>query len=75
MNKVADASRALTISEIQLESVGISALQNMYADDNDFKDIYQACTNLDDRYNHEYSDFLIQGGLLFKGGQLCIPKC
>ena len=46
----------------------------MYDDDADFKDIHQACTNLDERYNHEYADFLIQEGLLFKGGQLCIPK-
>lgn len=23
----------------------------------------------------EFSDFLIQDGLLFKGGKLCIPKC
>ena len=47
----------------------------MYANDVDFKEIYQACTNLDDVYNHEYANFLIQEGLLFKGGQLCIPKC
>ena len=46
----------------------------MYANDANFNEIYQACTNLDDRYNHEYADFLIQEGLLFKGGQLCIPK-
>ena len=43
----------------------------MYVDDTNFKKIYEACTNLDDRYNHEYADFLIQEGLLFKGGQKC----
>ena len=53
----------------------ISNLKGMYVDDVDFKDIYQACINLDERYNSEYSDFLVQEGLLFKGGQLCIPKC
>lgn len=75
-NKVADAlSRiTLTTSQIQLETMGISNLKGMYDDDADFKDIYQACTNLDERYNREYADFLIQEGLLFKGGQLCIPK-
>ena len=27
------------------------------------------------RYNTDFSEFLIQDGLLFKGHQLCIPKC
>ena len=40
----------------------------MYVNDVDFQDIYRSCTHLDDRYNHEYSDFLIQEGFLFKGG-------
>lgn len=47
----------------------------MYDNDANFKEIYQACTNLDDRYNREYTNFMIQEGLLLKGGQLCIPKC
>lgn len=65
----------MTTSQIQLETTRISYLKDMYVNDANFKEIYQSCTNLDDRYNCEYVDFLIQEGLLFKGGQLCIPKC
>ena len=58
-----------------METIGISNLKDMYVGDVNFKEIYEACTNLDDRYNHEFADFLIQEGLFCKGGQLCIPKC
>lgn len=75
-NKVADtlSRRVLTISEIQLESIGISVMKNMYVVDEDFKEIYKACTEPGERYHVDFSDFLIQDGLLFKGWQLCIPK-
>jgi len=76
-NKVADAlsRRALTINQIQLESVGIESLKTMYGVDEDFGEIYQVCTSFGDKYHAEFSKFLIQDGLLFKGVQLCIPRC
>ena len=74
-NKVADAlsRRTLTMSQIQLETTRIANLKDMYDNDVDFKEIYKSCTNLGDWYNREYVDFLIQEGLLFKGGKICIP--
>lgn len=47
----------------------------MYATDEDFKEIYKVCTDFDERYHVKFFDFLIQDGLLFKGGQLSIPRC
>ena len=42
-NKVADALRRrnLTIREVQLESIGIHAIKDMYEQDEDFKEAYQ----------------------------------
>ncbi|XP_059076725.1 uncharacterized protein LOC131875989 [Cryptomeria japonica] len=42
-NKVADAlsRRSLTIQEVQLESAGIHTIKDMYATDDDFKEIYK----------------------------------
>ena len=76
-NKVDDASsrRNLAIQEIQMESVGISAKKDMYANDEDFNEAYQVCLELGDRYHTDFADYIIQEGLLFKGSLLCIPLC
>lgn len=76
-NKVADAlsRRAMMIQEIKLESVGIESFKGMYDNDVDFKDIYASCKQSNGVYRDANSDFLIQEGLLFKGAQLCVPKC
>ena len=63
------------MQKIQLQSIGISALKDLYKDDIDFGHIYQVCTTLMVRYNTNFSEYLIQDGLLFKGHQLCIPRC
>lgn len=47
----------------------------MYGDDEDFGEAYKVCTSFDEWFHVEYFEFLIQNGLLFKGVQLCIPKC
>lgn len=51
LNKVADAlsRRALTIQEIQLKSMGIDHFKDLYAEDEDFADIYKVC---DEYKNH-----------------------
>ena len=68
-NKVVDAlsKRITLVQQIQLHSIGISALKDLYKDDTDFGHIYQVCTTLMGRYNTYFSEFLIQDGLLFKG--------
>jgi hypothetical protein len=47
----------------------------MYQEDPYFKEYYEACKNhlLGDRI--PWIQYLIQDGLLFKGSQLCIPRC
>ena len=75
-NKVADAlsRRNLLVQSIELESVGIEAMKDLYKHDEDFQEIYKVCQTKEGRYNSDFSDFLIQDGLLFKGVQLCIPR-
>ena len=63
------------MQEIQLQSVGIDSLKDMYKGDGDFKDIYKVCSNFSKAYHTKYVDYLIQNGLIFKGHQLCIPQC
>ena len=51
-NKVADAlsRRNLTIQEIQLERIGIRTMKDMYEQDEDFKEAYQVCKFMSERY-------------------------
>ena len=76
-NKVADALsiRSLIVQEFQVETLGFEQLKEMYKEDADFKEDYEACNNplLGDK--SPWTEYLIQDGLLFKGSQLCIPKC
>lgn len=62
------------MKEIQLESIGINSMKDMYQGDEDFKELYQVCQEMGDKYHKEFLDFILQEGLLFKGSQLCIPK-
>jgi hypothetical protein len=58
-----------------VETLGFEHLKEMYREDLDFKEAYEACKNplLGDRI--PWNEYLIQDGLLFKGSQLCIPEC
>jgi hypothetical protein len=55
--------------------LGFDDLRDMYVDDQDFKEAYEEAENpiLMDR--SQWVEYMIQEGLLFKGNQLCIPKC
>jgi hypothetical protein len=76
-NKVADAlsRRCLILQEFEVNTLGFEHLKDMYCDDTDFKEVYEACTNLVLRDISQWTKYMIQEGLLFKGNQLCIPKC
>jgi hypothetical protein len=50
-------------------------LKNMYRDDQDFKEAYEATKNLVLRDRIPWIEYMIQEGFLFRGNQLCIPKC
>jgi hypothetical protein len=47
-NKVADAlsRRCLILQEFQVKTLGFEHLKEMYYDDPDFKEAYEACTHL-----------------------------
>jgi hypothetical protein len=47
----------------------------MFCDEPDFKEAYEACENPVLKEKSQWVEYLIQDGLLFKGFQLCIPKC
>jgi hypothetical protein len=75
-NKVVDAlsRKCLILQEFRVKTLGFDSLKDMYRDDSDFKDAYEACENLVLRDRSQWIEYLIQDGLLFKGNQLCIPK-
>jgi hypothetical protein len=47
----------------------------MYRDDPDFSKDYEACENLINKDRIPWLHYMLQEVLLFKGNQLCIPKC
>jgi hypothetical protein len=75
--KVVDAlsRRCLILQEFQVKTLGFEHLKEMYHNDPDFKEAYEACVDPVLRDRSRWIEYLIQDGFLFKGFQLCIPKC
>ena len=71
MNQGADAlsRRHLLLFQLNACILGFEHLKALYKNDQDFWVIYNEC------HRHPKGDFVIQEGYLFKGTQLCIPKC
>jgi hypothetical protein len=76
-NKVVDAlsRKCLLLQEFKVRTLGFDDLKDMYADDPDFKEAYEAAENPVLRDRSQWIEYVIQDGLLFKGNQLCIPNC
>jgi hypothetical protein len=76
-NKVVDAlsRKCLMLQEFRVKTLGFDDLRDMYKDDPDFKEAYEATENRILRDRSQWTKYMIQEGLLFKGNQLCIPKC
>jgi hypothetical protein len=76
-SKVADAmsKRCLIMQEFQVETLGFKHLKEMYSENVDFKEAYEASKNPLLRDKSPWMEYLIQDGMLFKGRKLCIPKC
>jgi hypothetical protein len=55
--------------------LGFEDLRDMYRDDPDFNEAYEATENPILRDRSQWIEYMTQEGLLFKGNQLCIPKC
>jgi hypothetical protein len=76
-NKVADAlsRNCLLLQEFRVKTLGFDDLRDMYAEDQDFMEVYEAVENLVLRDRSQWGEYMIQEGLFFRGNQLCIPKC
>ena len=75
-NKFADSlsRRSLVVQEFQVKTIGFEHLREMYQEDPNFKEAYEAYENPLLRDDNSWEEYLIQDGFLFKGGQLCIPR-
>ena len=71
-NKVVDAlsRRSLILQEFQVKTLGFEHLKDMYCDDPDLKEAYEACANIVLRERSQWTEYMIQQVLLFKGNQL-----
>jgi hypothetical protein len=76
-NKVVDAlsRKCLLLQEFRVKTLGFDDLKDMYRDDLDFKVAYEAAENPILKDRRQWTEYMIQEGLLLKGNQLCIPKC
>jgi hypothetical protein len=76
-NKFVDAlsRKCLFMQEFRVKTLGFDNLKEMYRDDLDFKETYEASENPILRDRSQWIEYMIQDGLLFKGNQLCIPTC
>ena len=54
--------------------LGFDDVRDMYADDPDFKEAYEASENPVLRDSNKWAEYMIQEGLLFKYNQLRIPN-
>ena len=55
--------------------MGFDDLRDMYADDPDFQEAYEAAKNPILKDRSPWVEYMIQEGLLFRANRLCIPKC
>jgi hypothetical protein len=60
-NKVVDAlsRKCLILQEFHVKTLGFDSLKEMYKDDSDFKDAYEACENLVLRDRSQWIEYLI----------------
>ena len=63
------------MQENQVQVTVFDSMKELYGDDADFKEAFEACENPAIRDKTPWLEYTIQDGLLFKGNQLCIPKC
>ena len=50
-------------------------MKELYAQDSDFQEAFEAYKSLIQYDRGKWTKFMIQDGFLFRSSQLCIPKC
>ncbi|GKV20583.1 hypothetical protein SLEP1_g30682 [Rubroshorea leprosula] len=70
-NRVADAlsHRHALLTSLQMKVTGFEVIKELYEDDPDFSNIWQATSNQAFQQYHRQQDYL------FKGNRLCVPRC
>ncbi|PKU69720.1 RNA-directed DNA polymerase [Dendrobium catenatum] len=70
-NRVADAlsRQSLLLTQLSTEMTGLQCLQDLYATDSDFKQIWETCLE-----SPSAGEYTIRHGYLFKNNTLCIPQ-
>jgi hypothetical protein len=63
------------MQEFRVKTLGFDSLKEMYRDELDFKEAYEASETPILRDISQWTEYMIHDGLLFKGNQLCILKC
>jgi hypothetical protein len=63
------------MQEFKVKTLGFDNLKEIYKNDLDFKEAYEAYENPILRDRSQWTEYMIQDGLLFKENQLCIPRC
>ena len=76
-NKVADVlnRRSLVIQECKVHILGFEFMKELYAQDSNFQEAYEACKRPVQYDKGKWTEFMIQHGLLLRDNQVCIPKC
>ena len=70
-NIVADAlsRRYLLLSTLDVKLLGFEYIKDLYADDSDFGNVFNACEKV------AFGKFFRHNGYLFRENKLCVPKC
>jgi hypothetical protein len=63
------------MQEFRVKTLGFDNVKEMYKDDPDFKEAYEASENPILKERSQWTKYMIQDGLLFRGDQLCNKKC
>jgi hypothetical protein len=68
-NKVVEAlsRKCVLLQEFKVKTLGFDDLRDMYADDKDFKEVYGATENQILKDRSQWTEYMIQEVLLFKG--------